>query len=225
VPLHFKPGEAAQVDFGKGPNLLDERTGCIEATWFFVMTLCWSRHQYVELVTHQDVETWLNCHQNAFNWFGGVIYKIIIDNPKCAIIKANYHEPQLQRSYEAFAEAYGFIISACPPREPQKKGRVESGVKYVKKNFLPLRSFVSLQDANRQVKEWILSTAGNRVHGSTFEKPLTRFREIEKFLLKQLPATEPELTTWHKGVVYRNCHVPHQKCFYSVPYTLYKQEV
>jgi transposase len=60
VPLHFKPGEAAQVDFGKGSRLLDERTGQEVETWFFVMTLCWSRHQYVELVVHQDIETWLN---------------------------------------------------------------------------------------------------------------------------------------------------------------------
>lgn len=141
------------MDFGKGPCLFDERTNRMEETWFFVMTLCWSRHQYVELVIHQDVETWLNCHQNAFNWFGGVISKIIIDNAKCAIIKANYHEPHIQRSYEAFAQTYGFIISACPPYDPQKKGRVEAGVKFVKKNFLPLRTFTSVQDANRQLKE------------------------------------------------------------------------
>lgn len=225
VPLHFKPGEAAQVDFGKGPRLLDERTGCIEDTWFFVMTLCWSRHQYVELVIHQDVETWLNCHQNAFNWFGGVMSKIIIDNAKCAIIKASYHEPKVQRSYEAFAQTYGFIISACPPYDPQKKGTVESGVKYVKKSFLPLRTFVSLQDANRQLQEWILSTAGNRIHGSTFEKPLTRFSEIEKFRLKPLPATPPEIAIWQKVSLYRNCHVHFHKCFYSAPHTLYGQEL
>ena len=225
VPLHFKPGEAAQVDFGKGSRLLDERTGSIEETWFFVITLCWSRHQYVELVTHQDVETWLNCHQNAFNWFGGVPLKLIIDNAKCAIIKASYHDPQVQRSYEGFAQTYGFIISACPPHDPQKKGRVESGVKYVKKNFLPLRSFVSLQDANRQVKEWILSTAGNRVHGSTYEKPLTRFTEIEKFLLKPLPVTPPDIAIWRSVSLYRNCHVHFHKCFYSAPHTLYGQEL
>jgi hypothetical protein len=204
---------------------LDERTGSIEETWFFVITLCWSRHQYVELVTHQDVETWLNCHQNAFNWFGGVPLKLIIDNAKCAIIKASYHDPQVQRSYEGFAQTYGFIISACPPHDPQKKGRVESGVKYVKKNFLPLRSFVSLQDANRQVKEWILSTAGNRVHGSTYEKPLTRFTEIEKFLLKPLPVTPPDIAIWRSVSLYRNCHVHFHKCFYSAPHTLYGQEL
>ena len=225
IPLHFQPGEAAQVDFGKGPRLLDERTGRQEDTWFFVMTLCWSRHQYAELVTHQDVETWLNCHQNAFNWFGGVVKKMIIDNLKSAIIKANYHEPQIQRSYEGFAQAYGFIISACPPYDPAKKGRVESGVKYVKKNFLPLRTLKSLQDGNRQLREWILSIAGSRKHGSTFEKPLTRFTEIEKLLLKSLPETPPEITTWHKVTLYRNCHILFHKCFYSAPYTLFGKKL
>jgi len=225
VPLHFHPAEAAQVDFGKGPDLLDERTGRVESTWFFVMTLCWSRHQYAELVTHQDVETWLNCHQNSFNWFGGVVKKVIIDNPKCAITKASYYDPQVQRSYEAFAQTYKFIVSACPPRDPQKKGRVESGVKYVKNNFLPLRTLTSLQDGNRQLREWTLSTAGNRVHGSTFDKPLTRFTEFEKFLLTPLPETPPEIAIWQKMSLYRNCHVLFQKCFYSAPHAMYGKEL
>ena len=225
VPLHFQPGEASQIDFGKGPRLFDERTNKEEETWFFIMTLCWSRHQYVEFVTHQDVETWLNCHQNAFQWFGGVTKKMIIDNAKCAITKSNYYEPYVQKSYEAFAINYGFIISACPPYDPQKKGTVESGVKYVKKNFLPLRTFTSLQDANRQVQEWILSVAGNRDHGSTFEKPLTRFNEIEKFLLIPLPATPPEISTWHKVTLHRNCHVLFHKAFYSAPHNLYGKDL
>lgn len=225
VPLVFQPGEAAQVDFGKGLPLLDERTNRIESTWFFVMTLCWSRHQYVEIVTHQDIETWLNCHQNAFNWFGGVVKKIIIDNLKSAITKANYYEPHVQRSYEDFAKSYKFVISACPVSDPQKKGRVESGVKYVKRSFLPLRTFTSLQDANRQVREWVLSEAGNRVHGSTFEKPLTRFTEIEKFLLKPLPETSPDIAIWQKVSLYRNCHVLLRKCFYSAPHALYGKEL
>lgn len=81
------------------------------------------------------------------------------------------------------AQGYGFIISACPPREPQKKGRVESGVKYVKKNFFPLREFRDLVDANRQLKPWVLGTAGNRTHGTTQDKPLNRFEGTEKHLL------------------------------------------
>ena len=124
VPLNFRPGEAAQVDFGKGPKLFDERTKRVEDSWFFVMTLCWSRHQYARFIIHQDIETWLDCHQNAFYWFGGVVSKVIVDNPKCAITTACYYDPQVQRSYEAFAQEYGFIISACPPREPKKKPHV-----------------------------------------------------------------------------------------------------
>ncbi len=193
VPLHFSPGEAAQVDFGKGPRLLDLRTGKIVDTWFFVMTLCFSRHQYAELVVHQDIETWLTCHQNAFNWFGGVPKKVIIDNPKCAITKACYHDPEVQRSYEELALDYGFLVSACPPADPQKKGRVESGVKYIKGNFMPLRDFLNLQDANKQLKHWVLQTAGNRNHGSTFCKPLSSFTELEQKELKALPSNQPEI--------------------------------
>jgi len=225
VPLHFQPGEAGQVDFGKGPKLFDERTGCEEETWFFVFTLCWSRHQYAEFITHQDVATWLNCHQNAFNWFGGVVDKVIIDNPKCAITKACYYEPTVQRSYEAFAQDYKFIISACPAREPKKKGRVESGVKYLKGSFLPLRKFKSIQDANQQLKNWILNTAGVRIHGSTFEKPLKMFTDIEIHQLKPLPKTPPEIAVWEKVHSYKNCHVLYQKCYYSVPYTLYGKDL
>lgn len=225
VPLIFKPGEAAQVDFGKGPTLFDKRVGKEVSTWFFVITLCWSRHQYAELITHQDVETWLTCHQNAFNWFGGLPSKIIIDNPKCAITKACYHAPEVQRSYEEFAQGYGFIISACPPREPQKKGRVESGVKYVKNNFVPLREFKDLQDANRQLKQWVTGVAGNRIHGSTFKKPLTQFSDIEQHQLKSLPVTAPEITVWQKVKLYRDCHVRYLKCKYSAPYSLDGEEL
>ncbi len=80
--LEFLPGEAAQVDFGSGPLITDTTTGEVMKTWFFVMTLCHSRHQYVEMVRDQTVFTWLSCHRHAFEWFGGVPGRIIIDNPK-----------------------------------------------------------------------------------------------------------------------------------------------
>mgnify|MGYP001816259609 FL=1 len=75
--LDFAPGEAAQVDFGAGPVLVDVRTGEAIKTWFFLMTLCWSRHQYAELILNQKVDTWLACHRHAFEWFGGAV----ISNP------------------------------------------------------------------------------------------------------------------------------------------------
>ncbi len=220
--LDFHPGDAAQVDFGAGPKLVDELTGLVTKTWIFVMVLAWSRHMYAEIVLRQDVETWLGCHRRAFEWFNGLPKKIIIDNAKCAITKACYHDPVVQRSYGDCAEGYGFIISACPPRDPQKKGRVESGVKYVKNAFVPLRSFRNLVDANQQLKTWLLETAGNRIHGSTHEKPLTLF-ETERHLLKTLPDKPPELAVWEKVTVHGNCHVQFLKCYYSAPFRLVKQ--
>lgn len=222
--LDFNPGESAQVDFGQGPKLINEQNGEELKTWIFVMVLSWSRHMYAEIVLHQDVMTWLACHRRAFEWFNGVPGKIIIDNAKCAITKACYHTPCVQRAYGECATGYGFIISPCPPYDPQKKGRVESGVKYVKNRFVPLRQFRNLSDANQQLRRWLMEEAGHRIHGSTHEKPLVLF-EIEQPSLKRLPNHSPEFAVWEKVKLHGDCHVQYQKCRYSGPYRLARQEL
>lgn len=227
VPLRltFKPAEACQVDFGAGPPITDVHTGEIFKTWFFVMTLAWSRHQYAEFVRDQSVPTWLGCHRRAFEWFGGGVSRVIIDNAKCAITRACVYEPTVQRAYADYAEGYAFKIDACPPRDPQKKGIVEAGVKYIKGSFLPLRQFRDLADANRQLHEWIMQEAGNRVHGTTREVPLTRFAEVEKGLLKALPDVPPEPATWAKVKVHGDTHVQFDWNYYSAPFRLVGNEI
>lgn len=121
IILSFEPGEAAQVDFGSGPRVLDPATGKVRPTWAFIMTLCYSRHQYIEFVFDQKVLTLLRCHRHAFEFFGCVPGKVIIDNLKSGIIQACFHNPLAQRSYAAFAEGYDFIIALCPPHDPQKE--------------------------------------------------------------------------------------------------------
>lgn len=166
VRLTFAPAEAAQVDFGAGP-LLVHPDGRARRTWAFVMTLCHSRHQYVEFVWDQTVATWLGCHRRAFEWFGGVVERVIVDNAKCAIVKACRHDPLVQCAYAECAEGYGFRVEACPPADPQKKGVVEAGVKYLKANFMPTRSFRDLADLNAQARAWVLEEAGVREHGAS----------------------------------------------------------
>ncbi|HEV8692669.1 MAG TPA: IS21 family transposase [Lysobacter sp.] len=223
--LHFAPGEDAQVDFGMGPTLVDQTTGLPIKTWFFVMTLCWSRHQYAEIVRDQKVSTWLACHRRAFEWFGGVPSgRIIIDNPKCAITRACTTDPTVQRAYAECAEGYGFKISPCPPADPQKKGIVEAGVKYIKRAFLPLRDFRDLTDANRQLHDWVLASAGTRCHGTTRLQPLAQFA-IEKPLLKPLPAVAPPLAVWAQVTVHRDAHVQFEHVLYSVPFRLMGQRL
>jgi len=224
VRLHFAPGEAAQVDFGAGPFLVDPARGESRRTWCFVMTLCFSRHQYVEFVWDQTVATWLGCHRRAFEWFAAVPCRLIIDNPKCAITKACVHDPLVQRAYAECAEGYGFKIDPCPPADPAKKGVVEAGVKYVKGNFLPLRHFRDLADLNAQAWRWAMEEAGERIHGTTREQPLARFA-VEKPLLRALPPIAPDLGTWNAVRVHRDCHVQFARCFYSVPFTLIGQSL
>lgn len=224
APLSFAIGEAAQVDFGKGPSLIDRETGEIVGTWFFVLTLAWSRHQYLEFVLDQTVMTWLGCHRRALEFFGGVPERMVIDNAKCAIIQACRHDPAVQRAYAEHAEAWGFKIDALPPASPQMKGRVERGVGFVKRSFLPLREFRDLADLNAQARAWVLEV-GNRVHGSTHERPLTRFAEFERAALKPLPAAVPELCEWKRAKVHGDCHVQLAKARYSVPYRLAHRSV
>lgn len=217
VRLSFAPGEAAQVDFGAGP-VLTHPDGRPRRTWAFVMTLAHSRHQYVEFVWDQTVATWLGCHRRAFEWFDGVPERVIVDNAKCAIVKACAHDPLVQRAYAECAEGYGFKIDACPPHDPQKKGIVESGVKYVKGNFLPTRRFRNLADLNAQVRTWVLEEAGQRRHGTTLTQPLVLFA-LERPLMRRLPAIAPDLGTWQRVSVHRDCHVQFDRCFYSAPFT------
>jgi hypothetical protein len=131
----------------------------------------------------------------------------------------------VQRAYAECADGYSFKIDPCPPRDPQKKGIVESGVKYIKHGFLPLREFRDLADANRQLHAWIMNEAGNRVHGTTREMPLKRFAEVEKSLLKTLPDVPPEPATWAKLKVHGDTHVHFDLNYYSVPFRLVGAEL
>jgi hypothetical protein len=102
---------------------------------------------------------------------------------------------------------------------------VESGVKYIKGNFLPLRDFRGLADANEQLQGWIVGPAGNRLHGTTKERPLSRFAEVERHLLTPLPDIPPQLATWASVKLHGNCHVQFEKAYYSAPFRLVHRQL
>ncbi len=225
VRVETKPGEEAQVDFGYAGKMPDHSGDRARKAWVFVMTLCWSRHQYVEFVFDQRVETWLRLHRNAFAFFEGVPQRVVPDNLKAAIIRACWHEPQAQQAYRECAEHYDFLIAPCRPRTPQHKGKVEKGgIHYVKRNFLAGRKHTSLAKANRDVIDWIMDTAGRRIHGTTKEQPLVRF-EAEKKRLKPLPTTAYDMAVWKELKVARDCYVHFDNAYYSVPFRLVGQKV
>ena len=225
VRVETAPGEEAQVDFGYAGKLLDPTSGRGRNAWAFVMTLSWSRHQYVEFVWDQRVATWLTLHRHAFEFFGGSPKRIKIDNLKAAITKACVDDPQVQQAYRECAEHYGFLIDPCRPRTPEHKGKVESGVHYVKRNFLGGRIPTTLTQANPDVLVWCLTTAGLRRHGTTKEQPLTRFTTTERALLLPLPSAPYDLAIWKVATVQRDCYVVFQNAYYSVPFRLVAQQV
>lgn len=217
------PGDEAQVDFGYAGKLVDETTGEIRRTWMFVMTLSWSRHQYVEFVFDQRLETWLRCHRRAFTFFGGVPRRVVVDNLKAAIIRACFEEPQAQLAYRECAEHYGFLIAPCRPYTPQHKGKVERSVQYVKQNFLGSFEERTIQAANRAVRRWCLETAGLRIHGTTKEQPLARFQQTELSRLQPLPAEPNDLAIWKKAKCHRDGYIVFDNAYYSVPFRLLGQ--
>ena len=226
VRVERKPGEEAQVDFGYAGRMYDLETGQLRRAWAFVMTLAWSRHQYVEFVWDQKVETWLRLHVNALAFFGGVPGRIVLDNLKAAILKASWDDPQVQNSYRECAQHYGFRIAPCRPRTPEHKGKVEQGgVHYVKRNFLGGREPTTITQANREVQTWCLTTAGQRIHGTVKEKPLVRFEQTEKSRLKTLPETPYDLAVWKQVKLHRDCYVVFDGSFYSAPCRLVGQKL
>lgn len=218
--IESKPGEIAQVDFGCAGKIYDDVCGEKIKAYIFVMVLGFSRDAYYEIVKDQNINTWCSCHAHAFEHFGGVPRIIIPDNLKSAVIKAAYCDPMLNKSYADCAKHYGFQIDPCLPGTPEHKGKVESGVKYVKNNFLPLRTFKNFSDANNQIMQWNEDIARKRVHGTTRRKPIELFLEYEKDTLLPLPEVRFETPLWKTLKVGKDIHIQFDKSYYSVPHSL-----
>jgi len=227
VRVETPPGSQAQVDFGYAGWTIDPATGKARKTWAFVLVLSWSRHCDAELVYDQRVATWLLCHRHAFEFWGGCPRTIVLDNLKAAILHASVHEPVAQRSYRECAEHYGFRIDPNPPRTPRLKGKVEKGgVHYLKRNFLAGREGTErIDELNQKLRTWITATAGERLHGTTREQPLIRFRDTERAALLALPAVPYDPATWAKLRLYRDCHLTFEQAYYSAPFRLVGQEL
>lgn len=223
VRVETAPAEEAQVDFGEVGFLPDPETGVPRKVHAFVMTLSWSRHQYVEFVFDQKLETWLRLHVRAFAFFGGSVARIVCDNLKAAIVRAAWDDPIAHRSYAECAEHYGFRISPCRPRTPQHKGKVERGIAYVQGNFWAGREITSLEQANREARDWCRLEAGQRLHGTTKERPWERFEQTERARLRPLPSSPYDLAVFKKVRLHRDNYVVFDNAFYSAPFRLVGQ--
>ena len=218
VRVHTAPGEEAQVDFGSVGKLYDPSSGRARNAYVFVATLSYSRHQYAELVFDQKTATWIGLHRRAFESWGGVPKRVVPDNLKAAVVKVLVHDAVIGEAYRRMAQHYGFVISPTRPRTPRHKGKVENGVRYVKRNFIAGREFLDIHTANEHLRTWVKERAGTRDHGTTHQAPLHLFNEHEQTALLALPE-EPFMLREVKLVsVHSDCHVTIDRSYYSVPY-------
>jgi len=175
--LAFAPGECAQVDWGSWGTVAVGETR--RRLSLFVMVLCYSRLLYVEFTLSQSMEQFLACHQNAFAFFANrVPEKVMVDNLKSAVLRRiSGAAPVFNPRYLDFAQHCGFRIVACNKGKGNEKGRVESGVGYVKKNFLNGLDITDFSALNPAARLWMDTIANVRVHGETHQRPVDRFAE------------------------------------------------
>lgn len=215
LKLAFAPGECAQVDWGSFGSVNVGSTR--RRLSFFVMVLCYSRLMYVEFTVSQTMEHWLNCHQHAFEFFGCVPARIMIDNLKSAVLRRIIGQPPVfNRRYLDFSNHYRFGISACNVRKGNEKGIVENGVGYVKKNFLKGLEIQDFSHLKPACKDWLDTVANIRIHGETRKSPMELFQK-EKSHLKDLPANAYDIATVSQVRASSQFRVSLDSNRYSVP--------
>jgi hypothetical protein len=216
----------AELDFGYLGKTIDE-TGKVRKTWFISVRLRASRHAYREKLHRTDIRTVIPAIQNAFRAFGGVPRMLVIDNFKAAVAKAHLYDPTITKGFYEFAKHEGFLLSPCKPYTPKHKGGVESDVKYVKGNFLPLLRDYEYERGHETIRSGVINErfvwwnreiamkrrireAGNCVVQELFAE------EFEHLL--PLPEIPYEIVEWAVVTVRPDWHVQFEMNFYSVPY-------
>lgn len=220
-PLPFRrletaPGEEAQVDFGTAAPVIGP-DGKRRRPWLFRIVLSHSRKAYSEAVWRQTTENFITCLENAFHYFGGAPKRLVIDNLKAAVAQADWYDPEVHPRLQSFAAHYGTAILPAKPYRPEHKGKVESGVKYVKRNALAGRTFTSLAEQNDFLLEWEASVADRRIHGTTKQQVGRHFESSERAALLPLPTDRFPFFHEARRAVHRDGHLEVDKAFYSAP--------
>lgn len=212
-----EPGELAEVDFGRLGYIRDPDSGRRRAVWALIVTLVHSRHQYVHVTHTQKLPDLIDGIENAWEFFGGVAARVVLDNLKAAITKPDRYDPTIQRTFEEYATHRGFVVDAAVVRHATGKPHVERNVQYVRESFFRGETWMDLAHVQRDAIRWCRDVAGMRVHGTTRQRPLEVFEHVEQHALRPLEGERFDTPTWGKCKVHGDHHVSFGKALYSVP--------
>jgi transposase len=212
-------GQEAQIDYGYLGRWCDPLAGRIRRVWAFVVVLACSRHMFVRPVLSMDQSAWVAAHVAAWEFFGGLPARLVIDNLKTGVIKPDLYDPKLNRAYAEMAEHYGCLIDPARASKPKDKPRVERMMPYVRDSYWRGRSFASVADMQVRAVDWALTVAGTRPHRSLHgAQPHAVFQAVEAKALLALPGAPFELVRWLSPKVAPDCHVSVDRVLYSVPW-------
>ncbi len=222
VRFETKPGRQAQVDWGSTKLWI---AGELQRVHLFVKTLGFSRRLFARAYPNERLASLLDGHEQAFRYFGGITDDILYDNPRTIVLRRDRDGRHIQWHpvFKDFADYYGFAPRLCQPYRARTKGKVESGVKYVKHNALVGRSFASWDQLNDWLVTWATTIADQRIHGTTKERPAERFRQE---VLRSLSGLAPyRIEREPFRTVSNDCLVALDTNRYSVPWRLVGERV
>ena len=216
MELVHAPGECLQVDWAKLFDVIDPITQKKKTISVFIGVLGHSRYQMVRIVECLNFQTTITALQSMFSELGGVPRKVTSDNPKVFVNLASKYEPTLNPGFERFASHYGFTIEALPPADPQKKGKVERSVQYVRRLFESYEA-KNYNLASAQVHiDRKNELANSRKHGTHLQKPIDVFINQEAAILKSLPSLAFETETMFYSKVRVDGYVRFENKYYRV---------
>lgn len=214
IRFESAPGEQCQIDWGYFGTFKYGKD--YRKVWCFAMIECYSRLLYLEFTHSCNIDVFIGCHINAFNFLGGTPREIVFDNTKTAVIERDGRLIRFNERYLDFLRPLHITPHACNPYQPHEKGKIEKGgIHYIRYNFWPLRKFSNIHDLNNQAAKWRDEIANCRIHKTTGERPIDRFKKVtmQPFLKDSLDPREIKFKH-----VYSDCRIWFDCNRYSVPY-------
>jgi transposase len=216
VVIETAVGEECQVDYGDGPMVRDPATGKYRRTRLFVLTLGYSRKSVRLLVFHSSSRVWAELHEKAFRRLTGVTRVVVLDNLREGVLAPDIYDPTLNPLYRDVLRHYGAVALPCRTADPDRKGKVESGVAHAQKTPLKGLRFETLEQAQSYLDRWEERWADTRIHGTTKRQVAAMFAE-ERPALLPLPIEPFRYYQYGERTVHLDGCVEVDAAYYGAP--------
>jgi transposase len=214
--IQTQPGEECQVDYGTGPMVRNSDSGKYRRTRLFVLTLGYSRKSVRLLVFRSSVRVWAELHERAFRRLGGCTRLVVLDNLREGVLSSTFYDPGINPLYRDVLAHYGVTALPCKVRDPDRKGKVESGIAHTQKTPLKGKKFESLEEAQAYLDHWEERWADKRIHGRTKRQVAAMFAE-EKPFLQALPLEPFRYYQYGERTVHLDGCVEVDAAYYGAP--------